>query len=82
MKSSRSGSDRCRIKSARNITVPLSSETTTISRPGKSRSMSRDMIRMRRAIWPSVIRMRSTSLRQRAGTRAPDLPESQGQERS
>ena len=51
MKSSRKGSERCRIKSARNITVPLSSETTTISRPVKSRTMSRDMSRMRRAIW-------------------------------
>src|ERR1035437_1313300 len=69
MKSRRRGSDRFRIRSARNITVPLSRETTTISRPVKSRSMPRDMLRMRSAISSSVIRMRSTSLRQRVGTR-------------
>src|SRR5882762_5929643 len=68
MKSSRNGRERLRIKSARNMTVPLSSETTTISRPVKSRAMSRDRSRMRRASWRSVIKMRSTSLRQRGGT--------------
>src|SRR5208283_1803508 len=68
MKSSRNGSERCRIRSARNMTVPLSRETTTISRPRKSRSISRASPRMRRAICSSVMRMRSTSLRQRGGT--------------
>src|ERR1035441_8130026 len=64
MKSRRSGRFRCRIKSARNITVPLSSETTTISRPRKSRSISRARVLMRRAICSSVMSTRSTSLRQ------------------
>jgi hypothetical protein len=72
MKSSRNGSERLRIKSARNITVPLSSETTTISRPVKSRTISCDICSMRRAIWASVIKMRSTSLRHRGGTCAAD----------
>src|SRR5208283_4418340 len=68
MKSRRKGSERWRTKSARNMTVPLSNETTTISCPRKSRSISRAIWRMRRAICPSVMRMRSTSLRQRGGT--------------
>src|ERR1017187_7927058 len=68
MKSRRNGSERWRTKSARNMTVPLSSETTTISRPRKSRSISRAITRMRRAICSSVMSTRSTSLRQRRGT--------------
>src|ERR1022692_407846 len=68
MKSKRKGNEICRIKSPRNITVPVSSETITISRPLKSRSISRDIRRMRRASCSSVMRMRSISLRQRGGT--------------
>src|ERR1700722_3737734 len=64
MKSRRSGRLRCRIKSARNMTVPLKSETTTVSRPRKSRSISRARIFTRRASCSSVIRTRSISLRQ------------------
>src|SRR5436190_7062348 len=71
MKSRRSGNDRLRIKSARNMTVPLRRETTTVSRPEKSRAISRDISSIRRAICVSVMRMRSTSLRHRGGTTAP-----------
>src|ERR1039457_5463023 len=75
MKSRRSGREMCRIKSPRNMTVPVSSETMTISRPVKSRSISRDIWRMRRASCASVMRMRSTSSRQRGGTVAWALAE-------
>src|SRR5581483_6062919 len=67
MKSRRKGSERWRIRSARNMTVPLSSETTTISRPWKSRSISTNISRMRRASCRSLMSMRSISARQRVG---------------
>src|SRR6266404_4070316 len=50
------------------MTVPFSTEMTTISRPSKSRSISTDISRMRRAICFSLMSTRSTSLRQRVGT--------------
>src|ERR1041384_1015987 len=62
------GSERCRIRSAKNMTVPLSSDTTTRSLPVKSFSICRVSLAMRRASCFSEIRMRSTSLRQRTGT--------------
>src|SRR5260221_1529667 len=50
------------------MTVPFNNEITTISRPSKSRSISTDISRMRRAICFSPMSTRSTSLRQRVGT--------------
>src|SRR6266567_71949 len=70
MKSSRSGSERCRIRSARKSTVPLSTATTTNSRPAKSRWIARDSSRMRAAICAWEIRILCISPRQRAGARS------------
>src|ERR1051325_10987815 len=58
MKSRRNGSDRCRIRSARNITVPWSSETITRSRPAKSFCNWRVNCRTREAIRRSVMSTR------------------------
>src|SRR5207302_10914202 len=59
--------DRCRSRSARNITVPLSSETTTRSRPVKSCSIFRASSRTRPFNCDSVMSARAISSGQLVG---------------